>query len=254
MYDSYNPWQQNCTTSLSLLHFETIWFMAGHRSAASQKNTWFYFFLSYQTLEVCLFVIPLFFLFSLFQESEWAAGVTLGVTSPFTRHGERSESRSAQGRVEGEGAETSGGHQDPAWKAASTGERERLCDDKVMCFRGESTPTVINRGHFETFTLVLFYKLAQNVHTFSPINAVQFIHSYIKENLPIWERGTYILLNIQLRKLFLTWQAFNSHTAPSSKKSIALWWLFGVVQKEFDIFKKLLMLSWANRLLAIALF
>lgn len=59
-----------------------------------------------------------------FQESERTEGVTTGVTSLLPGHGERPEPGSAQGRVEGEGAEASGRHQDPARKTAPTGEEE----------------------------------------------------------------------------------------------------------------------------------
>lgn len=61
---------------------------------------------------------------SSFQESERTEGAAPGVTPPFPRRGERPEPRSAQGRVEGEGAEAPGRHQEPARQTAPTGEEE----------------------------------------------------------------------------------------------------------------------------------
>lgn len=56
------------------------------------------------------------------QESERTEGFAPGVAPSLEGHGERPEPRGAQGRVEGEGAETSGRHQEPAREAAPAGE------------------------------------------------------------------------------------------------------------------------------------
>lgn len=56
------------------------------------------------------------------QEPERAAGAAAGVAPPLTGHGEGPEPWRAQGRVEGEGAEAAGRHQEPAREAAPAGE------------------------------------------------------------------------------------------------------------------------------------
>lgn len=56
------------------------------------------------------------------QELERAAGAAAGVAPPLAGHGEGPEPRRAQGRVEGEGAEAAGRHQEPAREAAPAGE------------------------------------------------------------------------------------------------------------------------------------
>lgn len=68
------------------------------------------------------------------QESEWAESVTAGVSPPLSGHGERSDPGGAQGRVEGEGAEAAGGHQDAAREAAAAGEKTLICSSTRSLF------------------------------------------------------------------------------------------------------------------------
>lgn len=56
------------------------------------------------------------------QEPERTPGFAPGVASALARHGERPEQGGAQSRVEDQGAETSGRHQDSERKAAGSGE------------------------------------------------------------------------------------------------------------------------------------
>lgn len=66
------------------------------------------------------------------QEPERAAGAAPGVASSFPGHGEGPEPRGAQGRVEDQGAEAPGGHQNPARKAASAGEHQQKKDNFII--------------------------------------------------------------------------------------------------------------------------
>lgn len=56
------------------------------------------------------------------QESERAARLAAGLAAPLPRHGSRPEPRGAQGRVEDEGTEAAGRHQEPEGETAASGE------------------------------------------------------------------------------------------------------------------------------------
>lgn len=76
---------------------------------------------TFSSVDVCCLRLCL----CLLQESERTEGVAPGIAPPLSGRGEGPEPRGAQGRMEGEGAETSGGHQNPARKTASAGENQK---------------------------------------------------------------------------------------------------------------------------------
>lgn len=76
------------------------------------------------------------------QESERAAGAAAGVAPPLAGHGEGLEPWRAQGRVEGEGAEAAGWHQDSAREAAAAGEDT----PESLMTRGHTHPSLSVEG------------------------------------------------------------------------------------------------------------
>lgn len=128
--DSYNPWQGNCGAFTTSEESSSYCISAGQETRNTDTKQLF------PSVCVCGFLKS--------QESEWAEGVTPGITSSFPGYGQRPEPRGPQGWVEGQGAETSGWHQDAARKTAFTGENKAPWNDWT-------TLNHMSVPHFEAF-------------------------------------------------------------------------------------------------------